>query len=76
MCNMTFLTELHGTTAFINDVWAPMILLQQIIGSTPLIGISLNGSVGKRAREKVRKPFFLTQSSLTNTLGITFWFLW
>ena len=50
MCNMTFLTELHGTTAFINDVWAAMILLQQIIGSTPLIWISLNGSVGKRAR--------------------------
>ena len=53
MCNMTFLTELHGTTAFINVVWAPMILLQQIEGSTPLIGISLNGSVGKKAREKV-----------------------
>ena len=53
MCNMTFLTELHGTTAFINVVWAPMILLQPIIGSTPLFGISLNGSVGKKAREKV-----------------------
>ena len=45
MCNMTFLTELHGTTALINVVWAPMILLQQIKGGTPLIGISLNGSV-------------------------------
>ena len=53
MCNMTFLTQLHGRTAFTNVVWAPMILLQQIIGSTPLIWISLNGSAGKKAREKV-----------------------
>ena len=52
MCNMTFLTELHGTTAFINDVWAPMILLQQIIGSTPLIWICLNGSVGEKSKRR------------------------
>ena len=67
MCNMTFLTELHGTTAFINVVWAPMILFQQIIGCTPLIGISLNGSVGKKAREKVLTNQFESRSYFTGS---------
>ena len=67
MCNMTFLTELHGTTAFINDVWAPMILLQQIIGSTPLIWICLNGSVWKKAIEKVPTNQFESRSYFTGS---------
>ena len=67
MCNMTFLTELHGTTAFINDVWAPMILLQQIKGGTPSIGISLNGSVWKKAREEVPSNQFELRSYFTGS---------
>ena len=67
MCNMTFLTELHGTTAFINDVWAAMILLQQIIGSTPLIWISLNGSVGKKSKKKVPTNQFESRSYFTGS---------